>query len=787
MSMKSNAQLLLESEFFDSEFYAYEHDLNFEDDVAAARHYLAKGWRLGLSPSRLFDLNYYLQHYADVREAGDEPLIHFLKHGRKEGRKPRLGVGRRMLKPRAPSHWEWEALAEVRRASSNSFEDAQVVVIVPVYRGFHDTLACLYSVLKAQNRSAYRLLVVNDASPDPALVQELEEIARLGLIELTHNPGNLGFVRTVNRGMSLANESDVVLLNSDTIVYGNWIDRLRAHVLADESIATVTPMSNNATIVSYPYFDKNNNVELEIPGGDLDRVFADVNKSERVDLPTGVGFCFYIRRRCIDEIGSFDAELFGRGYGEENDFCLRAAAAGWRNVAAVDVYVQHTGEVSFSTGAQADKAEGLRRLIERHPLYLASVKDFVENDPLAEFRGRVDVARAARLAGRRATLFVEHGWGGGISRHINDLAGRLQKEGWAVFCGRPGSTSSSMTLSTLPEMDLPNLPSIDVADPEEGRGTLEKIGIQHIHVHSMVGYKVRDLHLFSEFFNASVGGYDLTIHDYAPICPRVHMVDWGGSYCESPSVEYCQICVGKAGTPFGAVDARAWREVYAAFMRGARRIFVPDQDVAERLGNFDPELPDVLVRPHPEFIDLGQRPARLNQGRTDVGRVKRVGVLGAIGPHKGSLVLLCLAADALRRKLPLHFVLLGYSDQRQIGDFPNVEVSGAYDEAEVDELLEAANCDFVLLPSVWPETFSYTLSIAFRNGAYPVVFDFGAPARRIREAGFGEVLPPDLIYAPSEMNDRLLAITPKSAPASLGASLDGDRLWRSREWYYDLE
>ena len=80
----------------------------------------------------------------------------------------------------------------------------------------------------------------------------------------------------------------------------------------------------------------------------IDKACAEANGQRSIAIPTGVGFCMYIRRACLDEIGLFDAETFGRGYGEENDFCMRAAAAGWRNVLAGDVFVYHEGAVSFS-------------------------------------------------------------------------------------------------------------------------------------------------------------------------------------------------------------------------------------------------------------------------------------------------------------------------------------------------------------------------------------------------------------------------------------------------------
>ena len=66
----------------------------------------------------------------------------------------------------------------------------------------------------------------------------------------------------------------------------------------------------------------------------------------------------YIRRAALADIGLFDAEAFGRGYGEENDFCLRASARGWRHLLACDTFVYHEGAVSFGAGASAAAQQG---------------------------------------------------------------------------------------------------------------------------------------------------------------------------------------------------------------------------------------------------------------------------------------------------------------------------------------------------------------------------------------------------------------------------------------------
>jgi len=279
-------------------------------------------------------------------------------------------------------------------------------VIIPVYKGFSATRRCIASVLANPQRTPMRVVVIDDAGPEPEIASYLDALADEGKIELLRNESNLGFVRTVNRGMQLHPERDVVLLNSDTEVANDWLDRLVAAASA-ESVATATPFSNNATICSYPFEGWQGNLPGTLGLAQLDRLFAETNAGSTVFIPTGVGFCMFIRRACIAQVGLFDAERFGRGYGEENDFCMRAGKAGWRHVLAADVYVFHEGGVSFSHERLAlMKAAGVA-LVAVHPEYNRIVHEWILADPARKFRDAIDLARMKHGSEEGAALLRE--------------------------------------------------------------------------------------------------------------------------------------------------------------------------------------------------------------------------------------------------------------------------------------------------------------------------------------------------------------------------------------------
>ncbi len=78
----------------------------------------------------------------------------------------------------------------------------------------------------------------------------------------------------------------------------------------------------------------------------------------------------YIRRAIVDEVGALDEAAFPRGYGEENDFCQRASARGYRHLIAGNVYVRHERSASFGHERRAQLGEAAWPVLrERWPNY----------------------------------------------------------------------------------------------------------------------------------------------------------------------------------------------------------------------------------------------------------------------------------------------------------------------------------------------------------------------------------------------------------------------------------
>jgi GT2 family glycosyltransferase len=211
--------------------------------------------------------------------------------------------------------------------------------VIPVYRGRDATLACIASVC-AHRDTGERIIVIADGSPERELLAALAVLADQGAIILQAEAINRGFPGAANIGLRLAVGHDVVLLNADTIVTPGWLAGLRAAVYSAPDIGTATPLSNDATIFSYPRLDGLNPCPDAASAAEVAALAAQVNH-EVIEVPTGHGFCLYMRAQCLAETGPLREDLFAQGYGEENDFCMRARHLGWRHVAVPSVFVAH--------------------------------------------------------------------------------------------------------------------------------------------------------------------------------------------------------------------------------------------------------------------------------------------------------------------------------------------------------------------------------------------------------------------------------------------------------------
>ncbi len=604
-------------------------------------------------------------------------------------------------------------------------------VIVPVYRDAATVRRCLASLLTARQETPLEIVVVNDASPDAEFLRWLRDLAQLRRITLLEEAERQGLAAALNRGIALHAEGDrdVVVLRGDTDLAGDWLDRLARHARAD-GVGTVVPFVNAGGVACYP----RSGLANALPSGEsvasLDRLFQRANAGMAVEIPLSFGPCVYIRRRCLNAVGTFQDAVAGTVGSGEAEYSLRATEAGYRHLLAADVFV---GCQSETEPAQQVAADASAELDRKYPHYRAARADLAHRDPACPHQRRVDLLRLAESP-RQLLLFVSHAWGGGVRHHMNELSALISgrcdvlmlepaAEG-VVKLSWPSSGEGFAAYFSLPQ-EMDTLVSL-----------LGELGLARIHFHHMHDLPQSVLGLPA----ALDVPFDCTLHDYYAICPQYHLVTEEGRYCGEPDAAGCATCISRRPHRWG-LDIAAWRETFHALLRGADRVFAPSHDVAQRIARYFPDV-DTTVLPHADESAAAPR-------------VVRVLTLGRLSPEKGLRVVTACAADARVRALPLSFRVLGATSE-PVPQWPEVALSirGQYAEGELPALIAAERPDVIWFPAQVPESYSYTLSAAIAAGVAIVASAMGALPERLAGNPRAVLLPADA--KPAEWNEALL-------------------------------
>jgi GT2 family glycosyltransferase len=602
----------------------------------------------------------------------------------------------------------------------------EVDVIVPVYAGFKETRECIFSVISTLPSWA-RLVVINDASPDESLSAWLEEQAAVNGFTLIRHEENKGFVETVNHGMAMSPVKDVVLLNSDAEVANNWLERMRDAAYSMGKIASVTPFSNNATICSFPNFPNFHHGD-DLPCGlstrVVDEFFSRYGKSdELIEIPTGVGFCMYIRRDCLNEVGLFDAKTFGRGYGEETDWCQRAIKKGWVNVHQLNLFVYHKGSVSFGIEGDQCKNDNGMQLIQKHPGYPESVSQFCSIDPAKETRVTV-LSNIINQLELPKILFISHYFGGGVEVHLKELSNFLSTKAhfsllipkdnvFVLYLSIKGNIYSGEILHDFNNFD-------------QLYSTLNFIGISRVHYHHLLGFgNVIDRVL--ALADRLCCDYDITVHDYYLISGSTpKMTDQFGKFIGVDRMLSRYKSSEAYDVPFG-LSGDDWRKFIRKWWKNANRIIYPSDYTFELFSKCVcvPEattnsviawhLDYELNSPYPEPV-----------WKRSNGDKLRILVLGALSLEKGADFLENVAK--LLEKTNIEFHLLGIS-YRALHHAVNVH--GLYNNNTVNDEIYKIKPAVAWFPARWPETYSYTLSIALENALPIIAPNFGSFPERL--------------------------------------------------------
>lgn len=652
-----------------------------------------------------------------------------------------------------PLHVSAHGHASKKSKPSKSASTNTCDIVIPVHNGLGDLQRCLLSLLSTLPVWA-RIIIVDDGSTDQDIRMFLKAKVAEGRITLLHHPIRRGFPSAVNTGMRLTLQTpnrDVVLLNSDTMLPENWLQRLRTVCNASSDIGSATPLTHDGTIVSVSDIETLGALDTPEAVMLLDRQCAIANLDQSVDIPTAVGFCMFIRRDCLAQTGLFREDVFAQGYGEENDWCLRARQFGWRHVAATGVFVAHFGGRSFGSAKTFLIERNMEILNRLHPGYDAYVTSFDFRDALNLAWRRVNEGRwKETYANRPAILLVTHDQGGGVQHYIDARCQAFARAGADAFILAPSPDARGSACKLSDPRGIVSSMTYDFATERAAIVALLKaFRIQTVEIHHLLGHAPEIVDLAS-LLDVPCMVY---LHDYGAWCPRFNLVGKNAKYCGEPSdIRDCQECIHDLGTSIVDFDSVAAHRARGARLLGtAQAVIVPDAGVQKRISRYFPEVA-TLVRPWGNDALL---PPVISPMTGSHKGICRIVIVGAIGPAKGSDVLLACARDAVRRNLPIEFYIVGFTDNdAALLDTGKVFISGRYKESEVLTLIARCESSIGFLPSIWPETWCFALTAMLQAGLRVTTFDIGVQASRILASQRGYVLP--LGTPASRINDTLL-------------------------------
>lgn len=350
-------------------------------------------------------------------------------------------------------------------------------------------------------------------------------------------------------------------------------------------------------------------------------------------------------------------------------------------------------------------------------------------------------------------LHITHRGGGGTEFFIQNLISQLRHNKVNSYVFRPSSTGNiSISCDGLL---FPHLQSIDFLEIEKLIQVIEVLNIEYVHVHNFFGYSEKIIDSVVSLLECSKVKLVVSIHDYYGFCPSLNLRLNEDTICSDYNIEKCKNCKGFK-TWEGDYSSQSGRQRVESFQRlldQASNVWVPNITVKNVITKFFPGI-KIKIQPHDEryLKDLLFEPLEITNAEM---KTINIAVLGYINFPKGRLLLERLARYINQNKLPILINIIGSTDSFENLLKYGVKITGGYEsESEALKLLEIIKPDVIYIPSIWPETYCYTLSLALFSGIPVVVNNLGAQGNRLSlERGRGFVIEKSVYSDPAKLAD----------------------------------
>lgn len=614
-----------------------------------------------------------------------------------------------------------------------------VTLVVPVF-AHCEVLPEFLDRIVRNTDLPWRILFIDDDLPDPASLSFLRSwvddrnTQHPGQARLIQNTGDPEGVSGLNAAFGVALEygDHAVLLNPGVFVPHGWASRLLGPIHADPSIASVNPMSNDANLLSVPVLG---NPTTLTPGmsDQIDDAASALGRTPTLPiLPTGVEFCMAINISFLRMKPQFDPAIANDQVAAV-DWCRAVARLGGRHCCQPGLFV---GLHGVTPSEQAERASlsgrSAQTISARYPNFDRAVEQFVRNDPLLTQRLALACAWAGAQATKRVPIFLAHSMDGGAEAYLRARIGTdLRDIGCAVVL-RVGGPQRWLIELHAPS-GVTKGATFDFSLIERLLAPIQRRRIVYsCGVGDPYAAEIPD-HLRSLKRNTN-DRLEVLFHDYFAISPSQNLLDSRGSYDGVPDAGNTD----RAHT-FKTPDGRRmslieWRRTWEGILQNSDELVVFSQDSRDHVLEAYPGLASrIIVRPHPLSTKIRSVVVPNAADKRPV-----IGVLGNIGRHKGAAVVSALSSSVGVSGVAT-LVLIGTLDPafRKAG---STLVHGTYQTDDIPDLVHRYGITCWLVPSIWPETFSFTTHEALATRLPVYGFDIGAQAEALRAAQNGRVL-----------------------------------------------